>query len=465
MSASSETVPAMEQFPIGLSRKGATNLPPGENLTPPLEPKTACAVVLPDPWRLPNYTLGQDAGLMLPLPAGVQVETVTGVDEAGIALQLTVDGVQLMPRMAGDFTLRLMYNGGCQATLLWTVNPDPWSLWQVRQPSDEELIFANDRARRDIDDHRDFVARQLQGMTLLGASRRGRSHEHAGSFRDDDLGVWTDEKRGTVLLLVSDGAGSCRFSREGARRIIRFIMQRVEENKERLEAAWQSESALKPEGAVGMILAQLAVKAREALQQQVTAEAAVYSDWTLKDFSATLLMVAVKREATGGVRLVSFSIGDGAIAWLSAHEGFRLMSRADHGEFDGSTRFLTSPEVWRSVMLPEGKVPWSWQTFCQARVACQYFEPEVARGLQVFLMTDGVSDPWFETECRLHEEARWRRFADEVWRGLGVRSVNVGTEVLLVEKAVRLWQWLGFRIAGNHDDRTLLVLTIDDNTV
>lgn len=377
-----------------------------------------------------------------------------GADEAGIAVQLAADGVRLMPSAAGDFTLRVAYNGGQQATVLWTVNPDPWSLWQVCQPPDEALVFADDRARRDVDNHRDLVARRLPGMTLLGASRRGRSHEHAGSFRDDDLGVWADEARGNALLLVSDGAGSCRFSREGARRIIRVITQRAEENKERLEAAWQAEAVLRPEGAVGMILAQLAAKAREALQQQVAAEAAAHPDWTLKDFSATLLMAAVKREAAGGLRVVSFSIGDGAIAWLGAREGFGLMSRADYGEFGGGTRFLTSPDVWRSVALPEGRVPWNWQTFCQARVACRHFEPEAARGLRLFLMTDGVSDPWFETEQGLQEEARWRRFADEALRALAA-------ETQPAEQAERLWRWLGFRSAGNHDDRTLLVLTVE----
>lgn len=444
----------MAQWPIGVPGDAPTDRQPGEVPSPPRAPERERPARLPEPWRLPNFTLEQGDGLALPVPAGVQVEAMTGADEAGITVQLTAEGVRLIPSAAGDFTLRVAYNGGQQATVLWTVNPDPWSLWQVCQPPDEALVFADDRARRDVDNHRDLVARRLPGMTLLGASRRGRSHEHAGSFRDDDLGVWADEARGNALLLVSDGAGSCRFSREGARRIIRFITQRAEENKERLEAAWQAEAVLRPEGAVGMILAQLAAKAREALQQQVAAEAVAHPDWTLKDFSATLLMAAVKWEATGGLRVVSFSIGDGAIAWLGAREGFGLMSRADYGEFSGGTRFLTSPDVWRSVVLPEGRVPWNWQTFCRARVACQHFEPEAARGLRLFLMTDGISDPWFETEQGLQEEARWRNFADEALRGLAA-------EAQPAEQAERLWQWLGFRSAGNHDDRTLLVLTVD----
>ncbi len=65
----------------------------------------------------------------------------------------------------------------------------------------------------------------------------------------------------------------------------------------------------------------------------------------------------------------------------------------------------------------------------------------------ILLMTDGVSDPRFETDAGLVKPELW----DNLWDEL--KPVVESDEV---EK--NLLEWLHFFEAGHHDDRTLAVL-------
>jgi hypothetical protein len=88
------------------------------------------------------------------------------------------------------------------------VNPDPKSLWKVIDPPADAPFF-----KKSID-HRNISSATVN---IVAASRRGRSHEHAGTFRDDDFYINVSDESGWNVLLVADGAGSARFSREGSR--------------------------------------------------------------------------------------------------------------------------------------------------------------------------------------------------------------------------------------------------------
>ena len=63
------------------------------------------------------------------------------------------------------------------------------------------------------------------------------------------------------------------------------------------------------------------------------------------------------------------------------------------------------------------------------------------------LMTDGVSDPMFETDRDLADPARW----DTFWGEIEPHLTGVAPDV-------RLLGWLDFWSQGNHDDRTIAVL-------
>ena len=74
-------------------------------------------------------------------------------------------------------------------------------------------------------------------------------------------------------------------------------------------------------------------------------------------------------------------------------------------------------------------------------------------------MTDGVSDPWFETDADLNDKGKWREFAEDILLGEGENKAGLKQDDSVEVKADKLLNWLTFKIPGNHDDRTLIVVT------
>ncbi|HBU7061660.1 TPA: protein phosphatase 2C domain-containing protein, partial [Klebsiella oxytoca] len=64
------------------------------------------------------------------------------------------------------------------------------------------------------------------------------------------------------------------------------------------------------------------------------------------------------------------------------------------------------------------------------------------------LMTDGVSDPWFETDNGLQNPMKWDTLMTELNPLLSVPDLA----------SSQLVEWLNFFSPGNHDDRTIVVL-------
>ena len=69
-----------------------------------------------------------------------------------------------------------------------------------------------------------------------------------------------------------------------------------------------------------------------------------------------------------------------------------------------------------------------------------------------FLMTDGVSDPMFETDANLCNPDKW----DALWNNLRESGVEL-TDDNETSKD-QLLNWLDFWSPGNHDDRTIAIL-------
>lgn len=103
----------------------------------------------------------------------------------------------------------------------------------------------------------------------------------------------------------------------------------------------------------------------------------------------------------------------------------------DSGEYSGQTRFLDSNEVTQEALLKRTRF-----TLC----------PDFTGFL---LMTDGVSDPKFETEARLVELDAW----DALWEDL-----QSGADLAGSNPDIKLLEWLDFWSQGNHDDRTIAII-------
>ena len=240
------------------------------------------------------------------------------------------------------------------------------------------------------------------GGVVTAARVRGKKHKHEGTNCDD----WYEVSGFQNLLLaaVSDGAGSKRFSRIGARESCRAAAGCL---RRELEGLWTP--ALAADAALDIgeprcmaactalagAVQRSVLKAREAVESafytRVNApayEAVLGRPLELRDLSATLLVTVVIPSGAGGRLVISCQVGDGMIALVDRKGPFegsvRLMGTADSGEFSGETEFLVSPKM-SSLEALQSRTKLSW-----------------SRSDLLLMMTDGVSDDYFphETELR-----------------------------------------------------------------
>lgn len=237
-------------------------------------------------------------------------------------------------------------------------------------------------------------------------------------------------------------SGSAPYSREGSRIACNVA---VEHCKEQLADSenfdddinlyhldQKSEAAGKAISAdIYKIVGNAALKAHKA----IAAEAQPKGRKT-KEYSTTLLLAICKKYDFGWF-VASFWVGDGAICLYNQdNETAMMLGMPDEGEYAGQTRFLTMPEIFSDS-----------NKFYQ-RMNCRIVPDFTA----LFLMTDGVSDPKFETDANLKSYDKW----NELWADLKENGVELTDDN--EEAANQLLNWLDFWSPGNHDDRTIAIL-------
>ena len=361
--------------------------------------------------------------------ASVLIADIKFPDGLGLSFDPETQMVTGEPKLDGEFDLPLQWRfsdstakavGKCRLTS----NPDPKSLWKVLEPEaglpypkthlDQKLLIGN-------------------GFKIAAASRRGRSHEHGGTFRDDDFFISDDPSSGWSVIIVADGAGSAKSSREGSRiavstagpHIVSSLASDFGSKISALLGNWDTDST--SQQAIGNEFHYLFHKTASLAVQAIEREAES-SGVAVKEFSTTLLAAAIKRDGNNTF-LATFWMGDGAIAAYGPRGTVKLMGTPDGGEFAGQTRFLD-----------------------KAALSDQAYGKRVKIGrLQnvssVILMTDGVSDPYFETDNGLADPTKW----DAVWDEITPLLADSAPEQRLVD-------WLHFFKQGHHDDRTIALL-------
>ena len=367
--------------------------------------------------------------------------SIDGLAETGLHHDIDGDFIRIhgTTTLAGDHRLRFFFRVGHpdlpsidgHDDLTLTVNPDPRSLWKEIEP-DPKLPF-----------HKPHTASQrllTPDASLVAASRRGRSHAHEGSFRDDDFALGYDKLSGWHYMVVADGAGSAKLSRRGSKVASEAVREPLLAHFSSSLGADFTAAVLRHgldgDMASGQIirtalynsLGAVALVARKAVEGEAAANAT-----KLRDYSTTFLLSVCRRFDVGWFA-AAFTIGDGGVAIYSKNRGVTPLSRADSGEFAGQTRFLTMAEVWQDSNGINDRIDFTVTPDITALVA----------------MTDGVSDPKFETDAKFAEANCWHAF----WKELGTVGLEPGNE----KAADELLDWLGFWSVGNHDDRTLAVL-------
>lgn len=418
--------------------------------------------------RLPNAFEKQDYRGEVALPpcdsARFVLTGVTGVDESQHGLKIEVDenkfSITGTPDLSAlrkdgqpapsEFTLTAKYrlevdgvSGGAyegekefklvivsSIDKLWRDEPVNWE--QMPEPRYRNENHATDSAVLDGEEKH-----------IVAASLRGRSHAQEGKPRDDAFRFATTH--GWQVLAVSDGAGSACYSREGARlaceKAVAVCCERLDNEPYRdgFEAHIKALSAIPDETdkrkPVGDSLYTLLCHAANQARQAIAQEAGLQGKET-RTYAATLLLCVAKHFPFGWF-VGSFWVGDGAIALYrrdtTPHTVY-LMGEPDEGEYGGQTRFLTMPEVFSDASA------------LYRRLRFRLVDDFSA----LFLMTDGVSDPKFETTNNLKNAEKW----DALWDELTAADALTNT----AESQQALLEWLGFPSPGNHDDRTLLVV-------
>jgi serine/threonine protein phosphatase PrpC len=344
---------------------------------------------------------------------------------AGLKFDLATQTVHGELKTDGEFSLSLLWrdrnhptekkSGSCN----FVVIADPRSLWKCLEP-DKSLPYHKEH----------LAALRFKNLPIAAASRRGRSHEHAGSFRDDDFWIKHLEN-GWNILIVADGAGSADKSREGSRIAVTTAGEVLEKDFQgevgqkitALHGEWEEDEKRKV--IYNLVYASFQKAAGEAIQA-IKAEAEK-EQVSVKNYATTLLAALTKQEGEH-LFLNTFWMGDGAIAAYGPKGTVTLMGTPDSGEYAGQTRFLDTaalhdPEFHKRINVRR-----------------------LANLQAVLLMTDGVSDPYFETDNGLNDPAKW----DALWAEIQPLLNKEKPEEALLD-------WLHFFTPGHHDDRTIAV--------
>ncbi len=328
----------------------------------------------------------------------------------------------------------------------FVINQDPRKLWKnlpvdwdaMPEPTkykkeDTQCAYVKVEALADGTPQKDIVA----------ASKRGRSHAQEAKPRDDHFRV-EHMDNGWYIMAVADGAGSAKFSRKGSQiaceeAVNNCKLQLIDckefedaiDKYDRLKAEAEEEARKEVGNYIYNIVGTAAFKAHKA----INAEAALTKQ-NPKLYATTLLLTICKRFSYGWF-IASFWVGDGAICLYNRNEHTaKILGIPDEGEYAGQTRFLTMPEIFKDA------------TSLYQRLRFNIVKDFTA----LFLMSDGVSDPKFETDANLNNPAKW----DELWDDLKQNGVDLTDDNEAAKD--QLLNWLDFWSPGNHDDRTIAIL-------
>ena len=280
------------------------------------------------------------------------------------------------------------------------------SLWQYHPvPQDEPDAAPEYKSEEKRIGTADFVAARV----------RGKKHKHEATNCDDWFAIAAVGD--IAVLAVSDGAGSKRFSRVGARAASEAAVGSIYEQLRTLDAANAKNRAAfalpVSDAAFGEACAGLGAALHAGVLDARRAVLAAFHercgqeaytkllgrDLALSDFAATLLVtVAVPVPELGEVLVLSCQVGDGITCAIDTHAPYgkavKLLGKPDSGDFSGETDFLTSEAM--------------------ADIASLQRRTLVTRGAYdlILTMTDGVADDYF------NEQEMHRLYLDLVANGI-----------------------------------------------
>ena len=348
-----------------------------------------------------------------------------------------------VPTLAGDYkiTLRCVGKQGHKAEkeLLFIVLPDPKDLWKNIPTSTDIEYYKRDSDCKFLKvETENAIARK----NIVAASQRGRSHAIEGKPRDDDFALYFDEQSEWYIMAVADGAGSAEYSRRGSQIACQTAVEVCKKElagagdvlEEQIKLYWDKKNEERKD--VYEFLHRIVGKAAFEAYKKIGEEAAA-KQRVPKEYATTLLLSICKKFEFGWF-VGAFWVGDGGIGiYPKEPEKLKVLGKPDGGEFAGQTRFLTMPEIFSD----------------RVRTCFEIVDDFTA----LILMTDGVTDPKFETDANLNRFEKWNTLWNDL-NGNNEDNVKVDFSDNSEQSAEQLLKWLDFWSKGNHDDRTIAIL-------
>ena len=374
-----------------------------------------------------------------------------GIDQIGLIFNSETKEISGKPTIAGDHKIKIKikrndWSDGkpiFEREITLIINPDPKTLWKnIPTPSDIEYFKPDcDKCFVKVEAGTGILGISKNAKKdMVAASQRGRSHAQEAKPRDDDFALKYIKENDWYILTVADGAGSAKSSRKGSeiacKTVIEVCENQIRNHHKEFENNIKDFSTNKIEEKkkkLGDSLYNILGNAVFKSLQNIKEEAKV-SNKPVKDFSTTLI-VSICKKFKFGWFVGAFWVGDGGIGIYNKETQFlKVLGESDGGEFAGQTRFLTMPEITEPKEL-------------YRRLRFDIVDDFTA----LVLMTDGITDPKFETDANLLKVEKW----NELWQDL---SKEVDFSDNNKASADQLLGWLDFWSQGNHDDRTIAIL-------
>jgi serine/threonine protein phosphatase PrpC len=389
------------------------------------------------------------------------ITDIVGLSDLGLKFDPVSFFIEGIPVISGDFKLKILYRikGDKDDSVLnekiisILVMADPKSLWKNLPSNKDDIYWKEDHVS---------ICEKLGNRTILVSSKRGRSHQNVGSFRDDDFGFKHFHGNGWSLVSVADGAGSYPLSRKGSQIVCNAVIEyfELDVDKEKrnefdlkiTEYEISKDPLLRKEieGLAAQNLYKAVLYAHNKIKEHADAtflsNPSLFNNPKLKTpleyYHSTLLFTIFKKYEFGYV-ILTFGVGDcpGAIMNKEKTET-TLLNWLDVGEFGGGTRFVTQPEIFHSTERP----------------MVSRFNLKIIEDFSfLFLMSDGIYDPKFEVEANLEKNEKWIDFLSDL-EGKNEDGSKIDFNFENKEITNQLSTWMDFWSKGNHDDRTLAII-------